>query len=79
MTNSALSANYIPLGLNHEEAAQHIGVGKTLFNEMVADGRMPPPKCINSRRVWSRISIEHAFSELPEDGADSTSNPWNKI
>jgi hypothetical protein len=79
MTRSATSQNYVPLGLSRVEAAQHVGIGTTLFDEMVADGRMPPPKCINSRRVWSRISLEQAFSELPEDGAVNDDNPWNEI
>jgi hypothetical protein len=33
---------------------------------MVADGRMPPPKRINARRVWSRPALEAAFAELPD-------------
>jgi hypothetical protein len=79
MTNSALSINCVPLGLSREEAAHHVGIGTTLFDEMVADGRMPPPKCINSRRVWSRVALEQAFSELPDDGAVNDDNLWDNI
>jgi hypothetical protein len=32
---------YAPRGLSREEAARYIGVGTTLFDKMVAEGRMP--------------------------------------
>jgi len=35
---------------------------------MVADGRMPPPREINSRRVYDRHQIDAAFDELPGGG-----------
>jgi len=78
MNNPAVSLNYAPLGLSRNEAAQHIGIGTTLFDEMVADGRMPLPKCINTRRVWNRVAIEQAFSELPDDNAANDDNPWDE-
>ena len=79
MNNPSGSLIYAPLGLSREEAAQHIGIGTTLFDEMVADGRMPLPKCINTRRVWNRVAIEQAFSELPDDGAANDDNPWDGV
>lgn len=33
---------------------------------MVADGRMPPPKVVNARRIWDRRKIDEAFEGLPE-------------
>ena len=79
MSNPPISLNYAPLGLSREGAAQHIGIGTTLFDEMVADGRMPRPKCMNSRRVWSRVAVELSFSELPDDGSANDDNPWDSI
>ncbi|HZZ63763.1 MAG TPA: hypothetical protein VFE63_21805 [Roseiarcus sp.] len=65
------------LGMSRAEAAEYIGISPTLFDEMVKDGRMPPAKMINSRRVWPRIKIEKAFAELPEERQDTESdNPW---
>ncbi|WP_136617955.1 MULTISPECIES: hypothetical protein [Mesorhizobium] len=64
MNNDALS--YPPRGLSREEAARYIGVGPTLFDEMVADGRMPRPKLINSRTIWDRVTLDIAFSSLPD-------------
>lgn len=55
------------LGLSREEAADYIGVSASLFDAMVADGRMPPPKRVNSRRIWDRRRLEAAFTALPGD------------
>lgn len=35
---------YPPRGMSRDEAARYLGVGTTKFDEMVADGRMPPTK-----------------------------------
>ena len=56
------------LGLSRDEAAELIGVSSSLFDELVRDGRMPPPKMINSRRIWSRIALDKAFVALPDVG-----------
>jgi predicted DNA-binding transcriptional regulator AlpA len=63
----------VPRGLSRAEAARYIGVGVTLFDEMVADGRMPKPKRINARTVWDRHALDEAFDALPGDDDD----PWN--
>lgn len=64
MKSDAIS--YPPRGLSREEAARYIGVGSTLVDEMVADGRMPKPKRINSRAVWDRVALDIAFTSLPD-------------
>jgi hypothetical protein len=67
----------VRLGLSRAEAAEYIGVGVTLFDQMVADGRMPQPKLINSRKVWHRERLAEAFAELPEEGqGQESSSPW---
>jgi len=62
-----------PRGLSRTEAAAYIGVSPTLFDAMVADGRMPGPKRINARTVWDRLKVDAAFDALPEEGNES---PW---
>jgi predicted DNA-binding transcriptional regulator AlpA len=64
-----------PRGLSRTEAAAYIGVSTSLFDEMVKDGRMPPPKRINSRTVWDRHSIDAAFEALP---TKDMINPWDE-
>jgi hypothetical protein len=70
-------------GLGHSEAALYIGVGPTLFSELVRDGLMPRPRVIGARRVWDIDDLDAYFRALPfEEGAASLSaagdeNPWH--
>ncbi len=64
-----------PCGLTREQSAAFICVGTTLFDEMVADGRMPLPKRINSKNVWGRQALEAAFLALP---SNEDTNPWDE-
>lgn len=63
-----------PRGLNRVNAAEYVGTGTTLFDEMVRDGRMPQPKQINGRVVWDRFALDAAFEALPDKGSR---NPWD--
>jgi predicted DNA-binding transcriptional regulator AlpA len=68
-----------PRGLSRVEAAAYVGVSPSLFDQMVADRRMPKPKRINARRVWDRIQLDAAFSALPNDGEeDRADDVWNR-
>jgi predicted DNA-binding transcriptional regulator AlpA len=66
----ALPVSLPPRGLSRVEAAAYVGISPTLFDEMVADKRMPRPKRINARVVWDRIQIDTAFAALPNDDQD---------
>jgi hypothetical protein len=46
---------------------------------MVSDGRMPPPKRIDGRKVWDRRMLDEAFEGLPDGGATRDTNPWNEL
>jgi predicted DNA-binding transcriptional regulator AlpA len=59
---------YPPRGMGREEAARYVGVSTTLFDEMVADGRMPKPRKANARVIWDRIALDAAFTALPTKG-----------
>ena len=63
-----------PCGLSREQSATYVGVGTSLFDEMVKDGRMPAPKRINSKTVWGRQALEGAFAALP---SDDDAKPWD--
>ena len=73
---STLPRSLAPRGLSRVQAAEYIGVSPSLFDEMVCDGRMPPPKMINSRRVWDLRQLDNAFSALPDT---DSGNPWDEI
>ena len=74
-----LPASLPPRGLSRAEAAGYVGVSPSLFDQMVADSRMPQPKEINSRLVWDRWEVDRAFSALPNrhGGASADRNPWD--
>ncbi|MDR4307675.1 hypothetical protein IHQ68_13715 [Chelatococcus sambhunathii] len=72
---SVLPTSLPPLGLSREQAAEYVGVGATLFDEMVRDGRMPRPKRINARNVWHRPAVDAAFAALPDE---NDRNPWDR-
>lgn len=55
---------YPPRGLSREDAARYVGVGTSLFDAMVADGRMPKPVRIGKRVVWDRLKVDAAFADL---------------
>ena len=57
-----------PRGLSREQAAAYVGVGATKFNQLVEDGRMPPPKHVDGRVIWDRYGLDQAFEAL--DAAD---------
>ncbi len=63
-----------PRGLSRVQSAVFVGVGTTLFDEMVKDHRMPPPKRVNGKTIWDRVALEEAFVALP---SDEDANPWD--
>ena len=68
-----------PIGLDRNGAASHIGVGTTTFDEMVADGRMPPPRHVTKKgKRWHRLEVEQAFEDLPQE-SPSNENPWDDV
>ena len=65
------SVAYPPRGLSREEAARYVGVGATMFDRLVEEGRMPRPARIGRRTVWDRLKIDAAFVELDEENAEN--------
>lgn len=64
---AALPPQLPPIGLDRAQAAAYVGVSISKFDAMVLDGRMPPAKRIDGRRVWSRPALDKAFADLPDD------------
>ncbi len=73
-TANTLPPSLAPRGLNRVVSAKYIGVGESLFDEMVDDGRMPKPKTINTRKIWDRVELDLAFDALPHK---DEANPWD--
>lgn len=78
---SPLPPTLAPLGLRRVEAAAFVGVSPSLFDQMIADGRMPRPKRYRGRVIWDRRALEQAFACLPEDDEAKpvSSNPWDAV
>ena len=66
------SLAYPPRGLNREEAARYVGIGTSLFDRLVQEGRMPKPKHIGKRVVWDRLKLDAAFADLDEDDGENS-------
>jgi hypothetical protein len=59
----------IPRALSRLEAATYVGIGGTLFDEMVATGKPPKPFRIRGRVLWDRYRLDVAIDELHNEGA----------
>lgn len=72
---------FMPRGMSLEQSARYIGLSATKFTELVHDGRMPPPRAADGRRLWCRYALDEAFDELPEVTRRPTSddNPWRNV
>jgi predicted DNA-binding transcriptional regulator AlpA len=63
-------------GLSRVEAAMYIGISPSKFDQLVADGRMPPPVRIDSRKLWDIRHLDLAFDALP---AENVPNSWDGV
>ena len=64
-------------GLSRTEAAMYIGISASKFDELVADGRMPGPVKIDSRKVWDIRHLDLAFDALPSE--NRAPNSWEGV
>lgn len=66
-------------GLSRVHAALYVGVSPSKFDEMVTDGRMPKPKCVDARRIWDKRRLDEAFEALPDTDAAEKPNPYRDV
>lgn len=62
---SALPPNLPPRGLSHDEAAEYLGLGVTLFDDLIKQGVLPEPIKAGGRVLWDRFALDRAFEALP--------------
>jgi predicted DNA-binding transcriptional regulator AlpA len=81
MTTRAAITSRLPVifGLARIEAAAAIGVSATTFDALVADGFMPSPRCIGTRKIWDVDEIRAAFKSLPRDGEQRRGGTWEDV
>lgn len=58
-------------GLDHDEAANYVGVSFAAFDRLVAEGRMPRPIDLAGERVWDLAQLDRAFDRLSGLGRSS--------
>ncbi len=66
-----------PRLLKRYEAAAYLSVSENKFDEMVRDGRMPPPKLIDRRKAWDVYELDARIDNLPSDGDSDTDTTWD--
>jgi excisionase family DNA binding protein len=64
MTRQRVIIDFAPRGLSADEAARYIGVGRTMFEELVARRKMPRPKRIGARVIYDRFEVDAYFADL---------------
>jgi predicted DNA-binding transcriptional regulator AlpA len=78
-----LPPTLVPRGLSRDEAAAYLGIGPTLFDDLVKEGRMPPARRLKGAVRWDRLALDQAFEKMPTNGKDDVSkgpdDPWGDI
>lgn len=70
----------VVFGLERMEAAASVGVSVNTFDAMIADGRMPRPRMIGTKKLWDVDELRAAFKCLPKDGEDNRAgNTWADV
>ncbi|MBS0528672.1 MAG: hypothetical protein JSS22_04695 [Proteobacteria bacterium] len=80
---TALPAALPPRLISRDAAAAYICVSPTIFDEMVADGRMPAARKLTVRRIaWDVRELDSAVDRLPRwsNGAPAVEDSsWGDI
>ena len=72
MTSKATIAGRLPVrrGLSETEAAVYLSLSPSFFHRLVAQGLMPRPRVVGSRRIWDVEELDLAFKALPREGGE---------
>jgi hypothetical protein len=58
-------------GLSRPEAAEYVGVGTTLFDQLILQGKMPEGRKIAGRKIWDIRQLDRAMDDLFEMHVDA--------
>jgi hypothetical protein len=61
-------------GLSRSDAAEYVGIGTTLFDKMILDGKMPEGRKVAGRKIWDIRQLDRAMDELFEPHVDAFSS-----
>lgn len=82
MTNRAAKVTQLePRGLARAEAAGYVGIGTTLFDQLIHKGKMPQGIRLEGRVLWDRRALDRAMDELFDTPAAFPANDdkWGKV
>lgn len=51
-------------GYDRREASSYVGLSPGTFDKLVQTGQMPQPMTLAGRKVWDRLSLDHALDRL---------------
>lgn len=71
----SLPPTLAPRGLTRDEAAGYLGIGTTLFDDLVKAGALPPARKLRGAVRWDRLEVDAAFEKLPRNGPDPARDP----
>jgi hypothetical protein len=63
-------------GLSRIDAAIYLGISPSKFDELRKDGRVPPARLIDGRKVWDVRDLDFAFEAFPLESNDGTTESW---
>jgi excisionase family DNA binding protein len=75
LTPGRISDSLPPIGIDRVQAAEYVGIDVTLFDRLVAEGRMPEPRTIYGRLIWDATEIARAFRQFPHRASGTDTSP----
>lgn len=74
----ALPRSLPPRLIGRVAASAYVSVSPAKFDQLVADRRMPRPRCIDRRKAWDVRDLDAAIDRLPRDDAagDDGDETW---
>jgi excisionase family DNA binding protein len=73
---SARVQRYVPRrGLSRKEAAEYVGVSPSKFDELRKAGRIPPPKVLDGRLIFTVERLDEFLDALPDEN-QTDNNEW---
>jgi hypothetical protein len=64
-------------GLSRTESATYMGVSPSKFDELRKDGRISPPRIVDSRKVFDIYALDRDFESFPVEAVGDAEEDWN--
>jgi hypothetical protein len=73
--------NYPPRAMRAERAAAYLDISRSLFLELVEEGKLPKPRQWPQHEAprWDRLELESAWDDLNDDRKPERQNTFDKV